>query len=46
MKAIIEITLDDNWDLYKNYSSELFLEDLFITWKKDGVEKVELKSLV
>ena len=46
MKAIIEITLDDSWDLYKNYSSDLFLEDLFSTWKKDGVDKVELKSLV
>ena len=46
MKVVIEITLDNSWESYKNFDSNFLLEDLFSTWEKDGVEKVELKSLL
>lgn len=47
MKVNIEIELDDElWGEYKeNIHQELFLEDLFKNWDRDGVEKVKLKSI-
>lgn len=47
MKVNIEIELDDElWGDYKeSINPELFLEDLFKNWEKDGVGKVTLKSI-
>ena len=47
MKVNIEIELDDElWGDYKeSINPELFLEDLFKNWDKDGVGKVTLKSI-
>ena len=47
MKVNIEIELDDElWGEYKEgINPELFLEDLFSNWDKDGVGKVTLKSI-
>ena len=47
MKVNIEIELDDElWGDYKeNIHPELFLEDLFKNWDRDGVVKVKLKSI-
>ena len=47
MKVNIEIELyDELWGDYKeSINPELFLEDLFKNWDKDGVGKVTLKSI-
>ena len=47
MKVNIEIELNDElWGGYKeSIHPELFLEDLFKNWDRDGVEKVKLKSI-
>lgn len=47
MKVNIEIELDDElWGEYKEgINPELFLEDLFKNWDRDGVGKVTLKSI-
>lgn len=47
MKVNIEIELDDElWGEYKEgINQELFLEDLFKNWDKDGVGNVKLKSI-
>jgi hypothetical protein len=47
MKVNIEIELDDElWGEYKEgIHPELFLEDLFKNWDRDGVGKVTLKSI-
>jgi len=47
MKVNIEIELDDELlgDYKESIHPELFLEDLFKNWNRDGVKKVELKSI-
>ena len=47
MKVNIEIELDDKlWGEYKeDINPELFFEDLFKNWDRDGVVKVTLKSI-
>ena len=37
MKIIIEFTLDETWDEYKNVNPELIVEDIFEFGLKDGI---------
>ena len=43
MKVTVEIELEDNiWaEEFETCDNELVLDDLFDTWKKDGVENVK-----
>ena len=47
MKVNIEIELDDELlgDYKENIHPEVFLENLFKNWSRDGVGKVKLKSI-